>query len=196
MSKENKEIKKELNIYQKLVEVRKQVEYVQKSAKGYNFKYCDENSILSAIRPEMDKLGIILELDMLEPTQINDKICQVGFVFTWINADAPSEQIEKKLYLQGPIGDVQKMGGLLTYANRFFLYKYFNVPTGEMDPDSRAVGLTSEQMSYLEREINGDVELRKKMLDWAQAKDFSELKAEQFETIKRAVAKHKADKHA
>jgi len=192
----SKEKKQELNIYQKLVEVRKHVEYVQKSSKGYNFKYANEDAILSAIRPAMDELGLILEFEMLEPKPISEKVCQVGFVFTWINAENPSERIEKKMFLQGPIGDVQKMGGLMTYSNRFFLYKFFNVPTGDLDPDARQGTISVQQLAYLEKEINGDTDLREKMLNWCQATDFSQIQPHQYPTIMQTIAKHKADKEA
>lgn len=194
MAKEQKKQEKKLNIYQKLVEVRKNVEYVQKSSKGYNFSYANEDAILSAIRPVMDELGLVLEFEMLEPQQVNEKICQVGFVFTWVNAENPEERIEKKMYLQSPVGDVQKMGGLCTYSTRFFLYKYFNVPTGEMDPDARGGKINVQQLAHIEKEINGDLELRNRMLRWAQASDFSQIQAHQYETILKSVEHHKAEK--
>lgn len=194
MTQKKEKAEKKLNIYQKLVEVRKHVEYVQKSAKGYNFKYADEDAILSAIRPMMDELGLILEFEMMEPTQINDKICQVGFTFTWVNADSPDEKITKNMYLQTNIGDVQKLGGLCTYANRFFLYKFFNVPTGDMDVDARSGKINVAQLANLEKEINGDLELRKKMLDWAQASDFSQIQAHQLPTILKTIATYKQEK--
>jgi hypothetical protein len=185
---------KQLNLHQKLVQIRREVEYIQKNTKGYNFKYADEDSILSAIRPKMDELNVILEFEMLEPKPINDKVCQVGFVFTWVNADQPSDKMKKSMYLQGPIGDVQKMGGLCTYANRFFLYKFFNVPTGDLDPDVRHGRITVDQLAHLEKEINGDIELRQKMLDWSQASDFSQIQPHQLPTILRTVAEHKKNK--
>jgi len=185
---------KKLNLYQKLVEVRKSVDYIQKSSKGYNFHYASEDAILSVIRPVMDELGVFLEFEMLEPMQLNDKICQIGFIFTWVNADCPEERIEKKMYLQTVVGDVQKFGGTMTYANRFFLYKYFNVPTGEMDPDARNGRITVDQLAHLEREINGDTELREKMLSWCQANDFSQIQPQQLPTIMQTIAKHKQEK--
>lgn len=190
--------KNKLNLYQKLIEIRKHVDYIQKSSKGYNYSYADDTAILSVIRPVMDDLGVVLEFEMMEPTQINEKFCQVGFIFTWVNAENPSEQIEKKMYLQDVCGDVKKLGGLCTYANRFFLYKYFNVPTSELDPDKHhqqtSGRINVDQLAYIEKEINGNTELRTRMLSWAQAKDFSELRADQFETIKKSIAQAKAAK--
>ncbi len=188
---------KPMNIYQKLVEVRKNVEYVQKSSKGFNFKYADDTSILSLIRPAMDEHGLILEFEMEKPELINEKATQVGFVFTWINAENPEERIEKKIYLQTNVADPQKMGSLMTYANRYFLYRYFSVPTAEMDLDKYQQETTGrisvDQLAYIEKEINGNVELRERMLNWAQAADFGELKAHQFSAIKRSIEQYKKE---
>lgn len=186
---------KKLNLHQKLVEVRKQVAYIQKNSKGYNFKYADEDAILSAIRPAMDELGILLEFEMDDLNQINEKHSQARFTFVWVNAENPTERIKKYMSLQTITGDTQKIGGLCTYATRFFLYKFFNVPTGDMDPDARNGKITVDQLSHLEAEVNGDTELRTKMLSWAQAKDFSEIRPDQLPTILKTVAKHKKDKN-
>lgn len=184
---------KSLNIYQKLIEVRKRVTYLQKDASGYNYKYADEDSILSAIRPEIDRLALFLEFEMSELTPVNDKIVQATFVFTWVNAEKPDERIEKRLSLQCPLGDTQKIGGLCTYANRYFLYKFFNVPTGELGPDSRTT-ISRDQLNVIETLINGYDDIRKLMI--TRLGDLSKLTVDRFEPtvqwIEREVAKKEA----
>ena len=50
-----------MNLKQKLIEVRKQVDYLQKSAKGYNYSYVKEEDILAAIKETMNEQQILLE---------------------------------------------------------------------------------------------------------------------------------------
>lgn len=136
------------NIYQKLLEIRKKVEYVQKNGQGFGFNYATESQILCAIRPEMDRQGIFLEQETvsLESVMTRSKNKQgewlnipglkATYKFTWIDADNPEERIEKIMILQDEGDSIDTVGSLLTYSNRYFLYKFFSVPTDKMDPDS------------------------------------------------------------
>lgn len=56
------------NIYQRLLEVRKNVEYLRKEASGFKYSYTKESQVISAIRPAMDEQGLFLEIEMLPPT--------------------------------------------------------------------------------------------------------------------------------
>ena len=143
----NQNIHTKQNLYQKLVEVRKSVEYIQKNAKGYNFQYANETQILGAIRGKMDELNVFLEIDMiaLDPVECEymaDKALRkiaglkATIIFTWTDADNPTDQIKKQMIVQDSESEITTVGGLLTYANRYFLYKFFSVPTDKEDPDT------------------------------------------------------------
>lgn len=136
-----------LNLYQKLVQVRKQVPYIQKTGEGYGYSYATEYDILSKIREKMDELNVFLEIDMvslenIDVCEIKNKVVhnipgvKATFEFMWINADNPTENIKKKLIVQDSESGISTVGGLMTYANRYFLYKFFSVATDKMDPDS------------------------------------------------------------
>lgn len=56
------------NIYQKLLAVRKTVEYLKKEASGYKYNYAKESRLIGALRPAMDSEGLFLEVEMLPPT--------------------------------------------------------------------------------------------------------------------------------
>lgn len=45
----------QMNIYQKLARIRKQVEVIQKNKSGYGYKYVSEDEILAKISVFMDK---------------------------------------------------------------------------------------------------------------------------------------------
>ena len=58
--------------------------------------------------------------------------------YVWINADKPEEQLEIPFYAVGQQDDVSKAHGTgLTYAERYFLMKFFNIPTDEDDADAK-----------------------------------------------------------
>lgn len=133
---ENTKKEQKLNLYQKLVEIRKSVDYLKKEAKGYQYSYTKESQVIAALRPKMDELGVFIETDMLKPEIKNDGIVEVGFEFRIVNAESPTETIVKHLYLQDTAGDPKKIGGLLTYAHRYFLLKFFEIATDEMDIDA------------------------------------------------------------
>jgi len=135
------------NLYQKLLEVRKQVQYIKKSADGYKFKYASEGDILSAIRPMMDEQGVWLEMEMLSMKEVEcQSIVQgkvvtsqglrVEFEFKWVNCEKPEEVIVKHMAVQDAETCIKTIGSLYTYANRYFLYKFFSVATDKDDPDA------------------------------------------------------------
>lgn len=137
------ESKPPLNIYQKLIEVRKEVLYIEKNTNGYNFKYATTSGLLGAIRPKMDEMGLLLvpnmeEFELIKIRKGNGEV-QVPMIkisYTWINADCPSEQIKTTgQFFEDKMTGSQGIGCLMTYAERYFLYKFFQVATDLDSPE-------------------------------------------------------------
>lgn len=135
-----------MNIYQKLVEVRKRVTGLSKDAKtnfGEKFKYVSSNNILSVIRPAMDEQGLVLECRVTghdmntkwSGSERKEHLTQLDVEFVWVNADKPDEKIVCPFYGQGLDTGEKGVGKALTYAEKYFLLKFFNIPTDEDDPD-------------------------------------------------------------
>jgi hypothetical protein len=53
------------NIYQKLLEIQKQVKGLSKDKKSHNYDYVTGNKLLSFIKPLMDEQGLILKQEIL-----------------------------------------------------------------------------------------------------------------------------------
>jgi hypothetical protein len=174
---------KKQNIYQKLVEVRKEVDYLEKEADGHKYKYTKESQILDAIRPKMDEFGVFLEIDMLSLEEFEftkwhkdskqfviGKGLRAEFEFKWVNADDPSEVIAKKMIIQNDGIDAKSVGSLYTYANRYFLMKFFQIATDDLDPDTHQKRVEScqpktqyvneEQLVKIDLMLNGHDEIR------------------------------------
>lgn len=144
---------KPMNIYQKLIEVRKCVPYLQKEAKGHQYNYVSSSQVLAAVRQKLDEVGLILMPEVIGHNVIGDMVestdkynnikhtttyfTELDIKFMWVNADNPDETIALTWYGQGvDIAGEKGVGKALTYAEKYFLLKQFNIATDKDDPDS------------------------------------------------------------
>jgi len=136
-----------MNLKKKLIEIRKQVEFLQKDTKAYNYKYVAEDAVLFAIKDKMNDLGVLLvpsvENHSSKEFEYNNKrgelqrenIVYGDMIFTWYDSDS-DEELRVPFALYGQQQDSsQAFGSALTYCNRYFLLKFFQVATNESDPD-------------------------------------------------------------
>ncbi len=150
---------KKLNIYQKLVEVRKVLGKVNKDTKGYGFEYVSGAQVLGKIENKMNELGIILESHIIggsvrEVISINKQgksvinyVVTSGMKMIWINAEKPEDRSAVDWFMVGEQTDPsQALGSGLTYSERYFILKYFNAITDDDDPDkNKGAGKTTSE---------------------------------------------------
>jgi len=173
-----------LNIYQKLVEIRKSIDVFTKDTEGFGYKYVSGSQVLHKIKSKMDELGVLLipyVLNQKHETfdytvwdkqakaekQKTDFIVNGDMKYVWVNADNPEDKIEIHWQYMGQQDDISKAyGSGLTYSERYFLLKFFGVPTDEDDPDAkdttgkqqRKEKLASEnQLNYIDSLLNKKV---------------------------------------
>lgn len=152
-----------LNLFQKLVEVRKAAGYVQKSKAAYNYKFTPEDEILAKVTVAMNKHNLVMLPQIvpgsisIEPIRLTktkiktDKtgtpitleenyteyLCKADMIFKWIDADNPSDTLEIPWAMVAQQSDASfSFGGALTYSNRMLLLKALNIATAEYDQDS------------------------------------------------------------
>lgn len=144
-----------MNIYQKIVEVRKSIEGFSKDKKSYGYEYVSGNQILRGIKGKMDELGLMLipnldydtfkwekhEYVTSKGKEALDFIVEARMTYIWINAENPEEKIEVPWICVGQqTDDISKaMGTAMTYNERYFLLKFFGLPTDEDDADNKNV---------------------------------------------------------
>jgi hypothetical protein len=144
-----------LNIYQKLVEIRKSIDVFTKDTEGYGYKYVSGSQVLHKIKAKMDELGVLLIPHVLNQRyetfdytvwdkqakaekQKTDFIVSGDMKYIWVNAENPEDRIEIPWQYMGQQDDISKAyGSGLTYSERYFLLKFFGVPTDEDDPDAK-----------------------------------------------------------
>lgn len=143
-----------MNIYQKLIEVRKVVPYIQKADQGQQYQYTGSSRVLAAVVEKLNELGLLLVPAITKPTiresaiEFKDQsgnvtkrtttyFTELEMTMTWINAEKPDETISVPWYGQGvDIAGEKGVGKALTYAEKYFMLKFFNIATDKDDPDS------------------------------------------------------------
>lgn len=198
----------ELNIYQKLAKIRKQVEVIRKNKSGYGYKYVSEDEILAKISVFMDKysLSLIPNIDpktvKVEPYSYkktkatkkgdfyeennNEILVSADMTWSWVNNDNPDERVNVSWALIGQQSDAsQAFGSGLTYSSRYFLLKYFNIATPDDDPDS----FRSKQR---ETEVAEDKTIAEGIIQTFDetVKAYLEANKEKAEEVKTLVSKY------
>ena len=201
----------EMNLYQKLAKIRKQVEVIRKNKKGFNYSYVSDDEILARVSVFLDKYGISLipnvsmgtlkvepytykktkvskQGEIYEET-VNEVLVSADMTWTWVNNNKPEERINVDWVLVGQQADAsQALGSALTYTNRYFLLKFFNIATPDNDPDNfrgkQREAEATEDRAIADEIINTfDEEL----------KEFLESHKGKTEDAKKLVAKYVKD---
>lgn len=140
---------KEMNLYQKIVAVRRSIGDLAKDKQGDRYSYVSGNQVLTKIEDKMNELNLLLIPSTLdgeyEPytykTRFGEKtdlIVKGKMTYTWINGDKPEETMEVPWFYFGQMSEISKaFGSALTYSERYFLLKSFGVPTDQDDPDGK-----------------------------------------------------------
>ena len=167
------------NIFSKLLEVKKRVPYLEKDKKkgnGLQYSYATPSQVLGVINPILNELGLFLKTEVLNVTyervfqkkkgidvwinkqnqpqiiDVYETMFNLSLKFTWIDTTT-GEKDESLFFSSGVNGDEKGLGSALTYAERYFILKTFNIPTDDDDPDSfQEKTLTKEEKEKLKEE--------------------------------------------
>lgn len=197
-----------LNIYQKLAKIRKQVEVIKRNKKGYGYTYVSEDEILAKISGFMDKYSLSLIPSVIHSSavvtpyhtkktkstnkgeiyeeNVNEVLVSADMVFTWVNNENPNERVDVPWILVGHQSDgSQSFGSGLSYAMRYFLLKFFNIATPDDDPDKwrskqKAAGAAEDKMIAEEIIASFDT----------MVKEFLASNQDKTEEVKKFVAKY------
>ena len=140
-----------MNIYQKLLTIQKEVMGLAKDKTANSYQYVTGTKVLDHIKPLMNKHGLLLKQEVLSienvrqdyktgigtsyekpKSEINSKVMMR---FTWV--DTESGEKDENLFGANGQNDWDKgVGSAITYAERYFLLKYFHIATDEDDIDN------------------------------------------------------------
>lgn len=146
-----------LNLHQKLHKIQSQILGLGKDKASNSYKYVTGSKVLEHIKPLMNEFGLILKQEILsidnerqdyatslvqnQETKIwtgkpkSEILTKVMMRFTWI--DSETGEKDENLFGANGQNDWEKgLGSALTYAERYFLLKYFHIATDEDDIDN------------------------------------------------------------
>lgn len=142
-------------IYEKLLEMQRRVDSVIRDGKNLSDKYdfaSDEN-VLDTFRPLMDELGLLL-IPSVTGAQLHEGTTRSGTAryltemtiqMTWHDVES-GEELTVPWYAQGvDLAGEKGVGKALTYAEKYFLVKFFHVATKKDDPDTDPRGSNGEK---------------------------------------------------
>jgi len=193
-----------MNIYQKLIEVRKAVPYLKKDEKGYEFMFVSSSQVLGTLKAKMDSLGLLLIPEVTSKVVSDHKtkkgghnyFTEMDMIYTWVNADNPEETIKCPWYGQGLDAGEKGVGKAYTYAEKYFLLKFFNIPTDKDDPDrfQSKVGskvlsepITEEQLKEVET-LSKDLDNTQWMIYLKNTYNISDVKELNSDQAVRVIA--------
>lgn len=135
-----------MNLFQKLLEIQKKVDAIVKDGKNLSDKYdfaSDEN-VLDIFRPLMDANSLLL-IPKITSANVTEGATRSGtarfmtevyFNMVWVDVDS-GETLEVPWYAQGvDLAGEKGVGKAATYAEKYFLLKFFHVATKKDDPDA------------------------------------------------------------
>lgn len=155
---EKKPIEKK-TLSQKLFEIKDEVSIMQKNSEGHGYNFVDEESILLKVNGKMKEMKLRLIPNFVpQSTKVfpvtyennkgqnkTDVVIHGEMIFTWEDLESGEKEINN-WYMVGQQADgSQAMGSGLTYANRYFLLKYFNIATSSDDPDAIRSRIAEEE---------------------------------------------------
>lgn len=160
-----------LNLFQKIADVKANIDGFTKDTKGYQYTYVSGSQVLHKIRAKMEEHNLLFmpsiesaeykEIEVMVKGKMKPNILvSVDLKYTWINADNPEERFEMPFYAVGHQDDASKaLGTALTYSERYLLLKMFNIPTDEDDADAKqkreqyAPAASQAEIGNLKKEI-------------------------------------------
>ena len=162
-----------MNIFQKISEVMKAIEYLTKDDKvefgTTKYKAISEEKVTTAVRKELVKQGIVIIPIMQESTvteliRTEKSVNQRADVHTRYriqNIDDVNDFIEVESNGSGVDTQDKAVGKAMTYAYKYMLLRTFAIPTGE-DPDK----ISSAETDYkIQSELNADKIIDKTKVD-------------------------------
>lgn len=150
-----------MELYEKLLKIQTEVSGLKKDTKAFGYDYVSGTKILHFLKPIMDREKIILKTEVLSidnerqdyKTKTGDKseiLSKVMMRFTWIDTET-GDKDENLFGANGQNGWDKGVGSALTYAERYFLLKYFHIATDEDDIDKPKEKLDDSKLKGCEK---------------------------------------------
>lgn len=160
----------ELNLFQRINEVRKSIEYIKKdksvsTGQSGSYKAVTHDQVTGMVRDHMVKHGIVsypvLVDSLMNPPLMNVDGSQskqmryeATYDFHFVNVDKPEEALVIRIQSHAMDNADKAPGKALSYAKKYAILKLFEIETGE-DDESRyqESGLSDDRIDLLISQI-------------------------------------------
>ena len=177
------------NIFQRILAVMAEVDYIQKGDKkvANQYKYVSHDQVSEAIHPQLVKHGIAVVPTVKSMTQEENRTVMclaVGF----INVDNPEDRFVIESWGYGIDTGDKGPGKSYSYAFKYAILKTFMLETGD-DPDhdqESKFGLPITRDQYeelLEMDVEHMQAFKANVFKHFDIKDYSQLKAKDYEAV-------------
>jgi hypothetical protein len=132
---------KELNIYQRVNEVKKVARYAQKDAKVQGYKAVTHDQVTAVLRAPMVENGIVVTQSVLESSFADTgdltakgtkwMMYTAKYLIKFVNIDKPDDFIEVNTEAQALDTGDKASGKAMSYAIKYAMLKVFGLETGE-----------------------------------------------------------------
>ena len=135
-----------MSLYEKLLSIQRGVDRIIKDGENKNDKYdyASGSNVLSIIRPMINELGLLL-IPKVESVVVHEGTTRSGttrfytemwFTMTWRDVES-GEECAVPWYAAGTdLGGERGVGKAASYGEKYFLLKFFHIPTDKDDPDN------------------------------------------------------------
>jgi hypothetical protein len=160
-------------IYAKLANIQSAIRGLGQDKRGNNYTYVSGSKVLSAIKPLMIEEGLLLKQEIVEirnqrqdylvgqqQKQKSEILTTLIIKFTWV--DVETGEKDENLFAANGQNDWDKgVGSALTYAERYFLLKYFHIATDEDDCDAPKERDMLEDMEAIPTKLEVEIQSAK-----------------------------------
>ncbi len=173
-----------MNIYQRIVAVMGDLEYIKKGDKKVNgqYSFVSHDAVTAAIHPLLVKHGIACIPTVSEFVQ-NGNRTELKLDVTFVNAEKPEDCIQTTWIGFGIDPQDKGVGKAISYAFKYCILKTFVLETGD-DPERDLIefedGITEEEAQYVIDIVGDDSKLKTVLLGITK-----ELKCDTIKKCKR-----------
>ena len=157
-----------MNIYQKINEVRKKVEYIQKDAEVQGYRAVTHDAVTAMVRDHLIHYGIVIV-----PYQVGGTSKDVGatksgttiirfeasYEVWFVNAEDPQDKFCVAMFAHANDSSDKAPGKACSYAVKYAMLKVFSIETGENE-ESRLEGerRASQLLEHIKSEVDDYIE--------------------------------------
>jgi hypothetical protein len=156
------------SIHNKLLIIQKSVDKFVQDGQAHGYKYTTGSTVLNKIRPLMNEHKLLLNQEVtnivnnrMDYTLKNGNskseiLTTLEIRFTWVDCES-GETLVSHFAANGQNDWDKGLGSALTYAERYYLLKFFHIPTDEDDVDAKAPQATTAQpdLPWLNKDTQG-----------------------------------------